>query len=443
MRHARGMRVRMLGTGASDGWPNPWCDCASCRAAVADGIVRGQTSALIDDRLLIDLGPDGPRAALRQSVSLSGVDTVLVTHGHPDHHAWPAWMWRGWVATRGPLTLLAPPAVLASARPHLDDTVTTFEAVAGTTITAGSYEIRVLPATHAEPDVGPAVLYDVTGPDGTRLLYATDTGPLSEAALNMTADRAYDAVLLELTSAHLESGHHDLSTWPEQIAALRRNGAVVAATHVHAVHLGHDNPPPTELDALLAQWGASAPRDGDVLDLGGTPPPQQRGRRTLVLGAARSGKSAYAESLLAAEPTVTYVATAPPRNDDPEWQQRVAAHQARRPATWRTVETTDIGAHLGDTVLVDDLGLWLTAVLDEADAWDSGDVGKQCAELVGSWRRCAGRAVLVAPEVGAGVVPATRSGRLFRDLLGGLTAQLAAASDDVVQVVAGLPRPLR
>lgn len=437
------MRVRMLGTGASDGWPNPWCDCASCRAAAAAGIVRGQTSALVDDRLLIDLGPDGPRAALRQGASLSGVETVLVTHGHPDHHAWPAWMWRGWAPTRRPLTLIAPPAVLAAAQPHLDDTVTTIEAVAGATLTAGGYEIRVLPATHGSPDIGPAVLYDVTGPDGTSLLWATDTGPLSEQALVMTQGRAYDALLLELTSAHLESGHHDLSTWPEQVAELRRRGAVAAGTRVLAVHLGHDNPPPAELDALLAQWQASAPKDGDVLDLGGTPAPAPQGRRTLVLGAARSGKSAYAEQLLAAEPAVTYVATAPARADDAEWQQRVTAHQARRPATWRTVETTDIGAHLGDTVLVDDLGLWLTAVLDEADAWDSGDVSKQCAELVDNWRRCSGRAVLVAPEVGAGVVPATRSGRLFRDLLGGLTAELAAASDDVVQVVAGLPRLLR
>ena len=57
------MRVRMLGTGSSDGWPNPWCTCASCAAARADGVLRGQTSALVDDRLLIDLGPDGVRAA--------------------------------------------------------------------------------------------------------------------------------------------------------------------------------------------------------------------------------------------------------------------------------------------------------------------------------------------------------------------------------------------
>ncbi|MBC7374326.1 MAG: hypothetical protein H7323_10085, partial [Frankiales bacterium] len=115
------MRIRMLGTGSSDGWPNPWCTCASCGAARRDGVLRRQTSALVDDRLLLDLGPDGLRAA----GDLSAVETVLVTHDHPDHHAWPAWMWRGWASHRRPLTLVGPPAVLADAAPHLDASVTT------------------------------------------------------------------------------------------------------------------------------------------------------------------------------------------------------------------------------------------------------------------------------------------------------------------------------
>src|SRR4051812_49743593 len=108
MRHARRMRVRLLGTGASDGWPNPWCDCASCTAAAAAGIVRGQTSALVDDRLLLDIGPEAPRAALRQGASLQSVDAVLVTHAHPDHHAPPAWMWRGGAGRRPPPPPAAP-----------------------------------------------------------------------------------------------------------------------------------------------------------------------------------------------------------------------------------------------------------------------------------------------------------------------------------------------
>ena len=450
------MRVHLLGTGSADGWPNPWCTCASCRAAADAGVLRGSSSALVDDRLLLELGPDGPRAALRAGVDLSGVEGVLVSHGHPDHHAWPVWAWRGWATGTAALTLLAPPAVLADAAPHLDPSVRAVPAVPGSRHTVAGYDVHVVPASHAGADVGPAVLYDVTAPDGTSLLWATDTGVLAEAALALVTDRAYDAVLLDLTSAH-QPDHHDLSTWPEQIAELRRRGAVGDRTAVHAIHLGHDNPPPAELDALLATWGASAPRDGELLDLGSAPADRSgcvtdgrptAGRRVLVLGGARSGKSAWAERRLAAEPAVTYVATAPPRADDADWDARVRAHVVRRPASWATVETGDVAEALGTArtaVLVDDLGLWLTRVVDDAGAWEgpTAAVDEACDRLVAAWRRSRGLVVLVAPEVGSGVVPASASGRRFRDLLGSVTARLAAASDEVVQVVAGLPRRLR
>ncbi len=462
MRLAVAMQVRMLGTGSADGWPNPWCSCASCRAAARAGVVRSSTSALLDDRLLLELGADGLRAAVRAGCDLAQVEAVLVTHAHPDHHAWPAWMWRGWAAGAGPLTLLAPPAVLADAAPHLDASVRTAAAAAGERHRVAGYDVRVVAATHAGPEAGPAVLYDLTGPDGARLLWATDTGVLGEDALAQVAGRAYDAVLLDLTSAH-QPDHHDLASWPEQVAELRRAGAVVAGTAVHAVHLGHANPPPTELDARLAGWGATALRDGDVLRVGpgvaagpdaaaapGAPAGPLPGRpgRVLVLGGARSGKSAYAEQRLAAEPQVVYVATAPPRDGDVEWAARVQAHVGRRPAAWTTVETGDVATALRTVtapLLVDDLGLWLTRVVDGAGAWEGplDAVDAACDELVAAWRARAGAAVLVAPEVGSGVVPATASGRRFRDLLGSVTARLAAGADEVVQVVAGLPRPLR
>ncbi len=218
------------------------------------------------------------------------------------------------------------------------------------------------------------------------------------------------------------------------------------------MHLGHDNPPPDELDRALSAWGACAPRDGDVLEVGpGAGPAVPRpAARVLVLGGARSGKSAHAEALLAAEPAVTYVATAPPRSDDAEWSARVQAHVDRRPASWTTVETGDVAAALAGAVgavLVDDLGLWLTRLLDDADAWESRARAQAALDaalpgLVQAWAG-ARRAVLVAPEVGGGLVAPTLGGRLFVDLLGTATAALAAVSDQVVQVVAGLPRPLR
>ena len=442
------MHVRLLGTGSAEGWPSPWCSCASCRATARAGVLRSSTSALVDGRLLLELGPDAPRAALRAGTDLTGVQAVLVTHAHPDHFHWPAWMWRGWAAGNQPVVLVAPPAVLEVARPHLDPTVTTVAAEPGGRYVVAGYDVRAVPATHAGPEAGPAVLWDVTAHDGSSLLWATDTGVLSDDALALVAGRAYDAVLLDLTSAHLPV-HHDLTTWPEQVAALRRCGAVVGSTAVHAVHLGHDNPPPPELDALLAAWGATAPRDGDVLRVGDGPAPAPGpAGRVLVLGGARSGKSAYAEQRLAAEPAVTYVATAPPRDGDAEWADRVQAHVRRRPAAWSTVETGDVAGLLASPpapLLVDDLGLWLVRAVDDAGAWEGplDAVTAACDELVAAWRACRGTVVLVAPEVGGGVVPASASGRRFRDLLGALTTRLAAESDEVVQVVAGLPRRLR
>lgn len=426
------MRIHVLGSGAADGWPNPWCGCASCAAALEQGVVRGQSCVLLDGRLLLDLGPTVGLAAARLGVSLRDVETVLVTHRHVDHHFPQAWVWRYWARDARPLTVLAPPLVLADAAPHLDE-LTVLAARPADVHEVGGYVVRPVDANHPED----AVLYDVTGPDGARLLYATDTGVLPEQTLEALRGRDFDVVLLELAGTPIPS-HLTLATWGEQVERLRAVGAVTATTDVVAIHVGHDNPPPDELDRRLAALGSRAARDGDVLDTA-------RGRTVLVLGGQSSGKSAFAESLLG--PDAMYVATAPPRDDD-DWARRVAEHVERRPRSWRTVETGDVAAVLRDAqgqVLVDDLGLWLTRVLD--DHWDSDGArdafDAALADLLQAWRSTRAHVVLVAPEVGSGVVPATSSGRLFADLLGRATTALAGASDEVHQVVAGQPRRLR
>lgn len=175
-----------------------------------------------------------------------------------------------------------------------------------------------------------------------------------------------------------------------------------------------------------------------------------RPTRTLVLGGARSGKSGHAEALLAAEPAVTYVATAAARPGDAEWQERVRLHQVRRPAGWHTEEDGDLPALLTAStgpVLVDCISLWLTGVLDACGCWDDPaglpKARDSCDELLGAWSATRARTVLVSSEVGWGVVPGTSSGRLFRDELGRLNAALAATADEVVLVVAGLPLRLK
>jgi adenosylcobinamide kinase / adenosylcobinamide-phosphate guanylyltransferase len=169
-----------------------------------------------------------------------------------------------------------------------------------------------------------------------------------------------------------------------------------------------------------------------------------------VLGGTRSGKSRYAEDLLPAGAPVRYLATARRRDDDAEWSARIDAHRARRPPGWTTLEEPDAAAVVragGGPLLVDDLATWLTGVLDDASAWETGEVpaavGVRVAELVDAVAGCQGRVVLVSAEVGLGVVPATRAGRLFRDELGALNVALAAVCDEVVLLVAGLPLALK
>lgn len=159
---------------------------------------------------------------------------------------------------------------------------------------------------------------------------------------------------------------------------------------------------------------------------------------TLVLGGARSGKSAVAERLVAGRgEAVTYVATAVVDPSDADHAARVAAHRDRRPADWTTVE---VAADLPDVlrttpgiVLVDSLGTWVTAHDGRRP-----DIGDLCAAV----RDRAGDTVIVSEEVGLGVHPSSELGLRFRDVLGDANVAVAAIADDVVLVVAGRVLPL-
>ena len=169
---------------------------------------------------------------------------------------------------------------------------------------------------------------------------------------------------------------------------------------------------------------------------------------TLVLGGVRSGKSRYAEELLSHRLDVTYVAAGARRADlmiDPEWADRVRAHQESRPASWRTVESTDLAGLLraqGGPLLIDCLGTWLTALVDRSEGWD--DLGRaadlvkgEVTTLIRALQDTTRRVVIVSNEVGSSLVPLTPSGRFFQDELGWLNAAVADIADQVALVVAG------
>ena len=170
---------------------------------------------------------------------------------------------------------------------------------------------------------------------------------------------------------------------------------------------------------------------------------------TLVLGGARSGKSRFAEALVEGAATCgTYCATGEAKDD--EMAARIAAHRARRDsggrgAFWRTVEAPlavaqaiAAEANPARPLLIDCLTLWLSNVM-MAEA----PIEEEFATLRRALRDAAGPVVLVANEVGLGLVPETPLGRRFRDEAGRLNQEIAAFADRVVFVAAGLPLVLK
>jgi adenosylcobinamide kinase/adenosylcobinamide-phosphate guanylyltransferase len=276
--------------------------------------------------------------------------------------------------------------------------------------------------------------WELTAPDGERLLYPGGPGAVPAPA---EAAAPYDVAFLDLLGD------------PGQLGWLRSRGLISAATTTLVAFADHRVPSERELARRCGFWRVGLAGDGDVvsqprsvqkdldLDLGI--------RRVLVLGGARSGKSERAELRLAGEPEVTYVATGPGGAGDPEWAARVAAHRARRPGWWRTVETTDLAGVLRTArgaVLIDGIGTWLAAVMDECGAWEGDAVAgarlaARTGELARAWRQAGAHVVAVSEETGLGVVPATQAGRLFRDELGRLNQTLAAESEEAELVVAG------
>jgi adenosylcobinamide kinase/adenosylcobinamide-phosphate guanylyltransferase len=165
---------------------------------------------------------------------------------------------------------------------------------------------------------------------------------------------------------------------------------------------------------------------------------------TLVLGGARSGKSRFAETLIeAASPRALYLATA--EAGDVEMAARIAHHRARRGPRWDTLEAPlDLARELRRVaqperpVLVDCLTLWLSNVLHAGH-----DVEFEINELLAVLPRLEGQAVLVANEVGLGIVPENALARAFRDHAGRLNQRVAALAQRVVFVAAGLPLALK
>ncbi len=278
------MELTLLGTGTPEGLPRPGCPCAACAVSVGP-LARAATSLLVDGALLLDLTPGAVLAGARAGHSLAGVRQVLLTHPHD-----------------GPPVEL-PPGLPAAGR------------------VPDGRELAVISGhrVRAVPMDAPGTGYEVTGPDGSRLLYLPPGG--APAGTNgAMAERPYDMVLADVLGR------------PEALARLRASGAAGPTTDVIAVHLDHGVPPGRELQRRCAAAGARAVPDGATVTVGEYHAVPDLPRRTLVRRSVEGSG-------------VVYAATSGSRDGDAEWAARVGLH---REAGGRTCEALPLLGGLTD-----------------------------------------------------------------------------------------------
>lgn len=171
---------------------------------------------------------------------------------------------------------------------------------------------------------------------------------------------------------------------------------------------------------------------------------------SLILGGARSGKSAHAEKLAADSGLqVTYIATA--QVYDAEFGARVEHHKTRRPSVWKTIEvphrlaeTLRREAAAGRCLIVDCLTLWLAqCICPECAPPEGVDWAAERADLLATLPTLPGKIVLVSNEVGMGIVPLGEINRQFQDEAGRLNQAVAAIAEEVLFIAAGLPLKLK
>ena len=279
------MHITFLGTGAANGYPEAFCRCENCERARELGgpSLRKRSAALINDDLLIDLGPDAMAAAQMHDVPLTSVRVCLQTHAHADHLDTSHFLSRspGYGVVGAPrLHVYASAGTLRAAAqrlerdcaPHgfrspesearLNLKLHTVEPLQP--FTAGRYRVLAFPANH-DPVEEP-LLYAVATEERS-LFYGTDTATFSEEVWEgFHAHRCrFDVVILDHTYGPEEPGTDHLSA--RQLIAhadrMREEGLLNDGARVFATHIAHEgNPPHPELAAFAEAHGYEVAYDG-------------------------------------------------------------------------------------------------------------------------------------------------------------------------------------
>ncbi|HWV24350.1 MAG TPA: MBL fold metallo-hydrolase [Thermomicrobiales bacterium] len=286
------MKIRFLGTSAAGGFPNPHCRCENCQAARAEGgkSLRHQSSALIDDNLLIDLGPDVSSAVMEQGIDLANVAWVLQTHPHDDHllplHAvarsasWAAqeavpMQWVGSAQTLHRITDQISPKsmqkldMVTSGEPG-EHKLTLVEIEPWQSYTFGPYRVQTVAANH-DPTVSP-MLFAIER-DGRRMFWGTDTSTVPDGTWQRLADLgwSFDLVVFDhndgftrpVSPTHMGSG-----AMRREIGIMRDCGLVDEATKVLGTHIAHHSNGPHSVESAKAQeLGYDLAWDGFVVEV--------------------------------------------------------------------------------------------------------------------------------------------------------------------------------
>jgi phosphoribosyl 1,2-cyclic phosphodiesterase len=284
------MKITFLGTSAANAFPEPFCSCANCQGARGEGgrSLRKRSSALINDDLLIDLGPDIMASCQMHNVDLTGVRWCLQTHPHADHLDLSHLLSRspGFGVVGAPrLHFYASSATLQRADQSFRRDLSGHELldhqlqeelnleiheIGPFDVTnVGPYEVVAFPANHA-PGFG-ALLYAISR-NGKSIFYGTDTASLFEETWDAFHDHrhSFDLVVLDHTYGpeEPESDHLNAQKLVEHVRRMRKEGLLKANGRAFATHIAHEgNPPHSKLVEYASQNGYEVGFDGLVLDL--------------------------------------------------------------------------------------------------------------------------------------------------------------------------------
>ncbi len=272
------MQLLFLGTAAAEGYPGIFCNCGNCQEARALGgkNIRFRSSLMVNQDLLIDFGPDLLAATYRFGITLWGITTGLITHGHPDHF-YPG----NFDMRRTPFTaelpiptlnLFGPPDVVETLHtqfPDLSEHRMTAQAVHPfETWEQAGYRIMAYRAYHAVGDLD-CLFYSLD--DGLHsFLYATDTGPFPEATWEALKGKTFDCIILEETLG--EGSQYTMHLGYEQflthVERFREDGMIKPGGRIIAHHMSHSgNPPHAKVEAVLNPHGIEVAYDGLKVEL--------------------------------------------------------------------------------------------------------------------------------------------------------------------------------